>query len=485
MNRVAPSPAAAAGRQPPNILLFLADDQRWDTIRALGHDIVRTPALDALVRRGTAFTQAHIPGGTCGAICMPSRAMLHTGRTLFRIDGEGQEIAADKTTIGECLRRAGYETFGVGKWHNGRAAFARAFSGGDKIFFGGMADHWNVPVYRFDPAGQYAGRCPFIADPWRSNRKDFRECDHIVAGKHSTELLVEAAIRLLGRRDRRRPFFLHLALLAPHDPRSAPDDFLRLYDPRAIPLPENFLAAHPIDTGALGCRDELLAAFPRRPDEIRRHIAEYYAMISHLDAGLGRLLAAMERSGDIGNTIVVATGDNGLALGQHGLMGKQNLYQHSVRVPLILAGPGIPGGERREALVYLLDIFPTLCELAGTAIPPSVEGLSLLPLLRDARTALRDTLYLAYEASIRGVTDGRFKLIEYACGRTQFFDLRQDPAETRDLSPLPSARAGIARMRRQLVRHAGAWDDKAHPAGRAFWAARPDLDAAGAGKTPP
>lgn len=136
-----------------------------DTIQALGNDEIHTPNLDALVNSGTTFTRAHIPGGMCGAVCMPSRAMLHTGRTLFHLDREGQDIPLDHITLGECFRDAGYDTFGTGKWHNGRTSFARSFSSGDEIFFGGMEDHWNVPAYHFDATGKYETRCPVVKEP--------------------------------------------------------------------------------------------------------------------------------------------------------------------------------------------------------------------------------------------------------------------------------------------------------------------------------
>ena len=125
----------------PNILLFFTDDQRFDTLGALGHPHVKTPNVDRLMARGTTFTHAHIPGGTSGAICMPSRAMLHTGRTLFHLEGAGNTVPDDHTMLGERLQQEGYRTFGTGKWHNGHAAFARSFSDGGEIFFGGMGDH--------------------------------------------------------------------------------------------------------------------------------------------------------------------------------------------------------------------------------------------------------------------------------------------------------------------------------------------------------
>jgi arylsulfatase A-like enzyme len=459
----------------PNILFFFTDDQRFDTLSALGNDQIHTPNLDALVRRGTTFTHAHIPGGTSGAVCMPSRAMLHTGRTLFHIDHEGQEIPQAHTTLGECFRSAGYTTFGTGKWHNGRSAYARSFSCGDEIFFGGMADHWNVPAYRFDPAGNYDHKCPFVAEPYRSNALEYKGCDHIEAGKHSTDLFVDTAINFVETRNASDPFFMYVSLMAPHDPRTMPEQFLKMYDPEDIPLPANFLTEHPIDTGALRIRDEMLAAFPRDPDEIRVHIAEYYAMISHLDHEFGRLVAALREKGELDNTVIVFAGDNGLALGQHGLMGKQNLYDHSVRVPLSFAGPGIPEGHQCNDLAYLLDIFPTLCRIADVDVPESVEGTSLVSCWNGEGASVRSSLYLAYADSIRGVSDGQHKLIEYACGNTQLFDLSLDPLEMENIADRDGSSSVLLGMREELLRLSGEWDDESHTLGREFWTARADL----------
>lgn len=459
----------------PNILLFFTDDQRFDTIGVLGNDRIQTPNLDELVAAGTSFTRAHIPGGTCGAVCMPSRAMLHTGRTLFHIDREGQDVPESHTTMGECFKGAGYATFGTGKWHNGTGAYARSFTCGDEIFFGGMFDHWNVPACRFDPTGRYDKLAMATRNPWLSNQTISHRCDHISPGKHSTELFVEAAGDFVRDHDKSQPFFMYVSLMAPHDPRTMPREFLEMYPPADVDLPENFLAEHPIDTGALRIRDELLAEFPRNPDEIKRHIAEYYAMISHLDAGFGRLIAALRETGVFDDTIIVFAGDNGLAVGQHGLMGKQSLYEHSVRVPLIMAGPGVPQGQRTDALVYLLDILPTLCDLTGVEIPSSVEGHSLRPCLDDIGLPLRDTLYLAYGNSIRGVTDGSHKLIEYACGASQLFDLSQDAIEVNNLLDTGGEEGRAKEMREKLVALAEEWDDAKHPTGEAFWAARHDV----------
>lgn len=457
----------------PNLVFFFTDDQRFDTIHALGQEKILTPHMDRLVQRGVAFTHAHIPGGTSGAICMPSRAMLHTGRTLFHLEGAGEGIPPEHATLGETLRQNGYRTFGVGKWHNGVESFQRSFSDGDEIFFGGMADHWNVPVYHYDPTGRYDRVCLIVDDPWRSNQTRARRCDHIHAGRHSSELIADAGIEFLKRRADEEPFFLYLSFLAPHDPRTMPREYLEKYDPNRLPLPPNFLPEHPFDNGELRVRDELLAGFPRTPEETRRHLAEYYAMITHLDAQIGRVMAVLEEQGLLENTLLILAGDNGLAVGQHGLFGKQNCYDHSVRVPLVLAGPGLPENVRTDALVYLLDLFPTLCELIGLDIPASVEGLSLVPVLHDPQAQVRDTLYFAYTDKHRAVRNRRYKLIEYVVNgqhtRTQLFDLEDDPWELHNLAEDPAHAERLAELRTALFSYREEWGDRKTEWGQRFW----------------
>ena len=469
----------------PNVLLLFTDDQRFDTIAALGDPSIHTPNLDRLARRGTAFTHAHIMGGSVPAVCMPSRAMLHTGRTLYHIERQGQPIAEEHTMLGEHLRAAGYTTWGCGKWHNGKDSFNRSFSDGADILMGGMADHWNVPLHHYDPTGEYDAARPECVNPSESNELTWRPGDHLHAGKHSSELLADAAVaRLRDQRDT-SPWYMYVSLLAPHDPRTMPQRFLDMYDPNEIQLPDNYMPVHPFDNGELAIRDERLAGFPRKASEVRRHIAEYYAMISHLDHELGRVLDTLEQTVQADNTIVVFAGDNGLAVGQHGLMGKQSLYDHSVRVPLVFAGPGVPENERRDQLCYLIDIYPTLCELIGLDVPDSVEGQSLKPALDDAGAAGRDTLWFGYRHLMRGVRDRRYKLIEYVVeGRreTQLFDLADDPSELDDLAFDPSHQEVVERLRAELQRWREALDDDREDQGATFWAGYESAPApAGAG----
>jgi arylsulfatase A-like enzyme len=455
-------------RKRPNILFFFTDDQRFDTIGALGNEHVVTPNMDALVESGTAFTRAHIMGGSCPAVCMPSRAMLMTGRTLFHLDRQGQDIPCEHVMLGETLRQAGYTTFGTGKWHNGPVAYNRSFGAGAEIFFGGMDDHWNVPACDYDPSGEYPQARPLQVRHGKIHQVIERRYDHIRAGQHSSDLFCEAAIRFLRQHDGQTPFFAYVSYMAPHDPRETHRRYHDMYPPEEMPLPPNFLAEHPFDNGELQVRDEKLASWPRTPDEIRRHIAEYYAMITHADETMGRVLQVLHETGYAENTIVVLAGDNGLAVGQHGLMGKQNLYDHSLRVPLVMRGPGIPAGVQSEAHAYLLDIYPTLCDLIGLPVPASVEGTSLVPAMCDPTARIRDTMAFAYRSVQRCVRDNRFKLIEYAVEgerTTQLYDTEADPWELNNLAGEARYAVHVGRLREELRR----WKDELDDDQSAFW----------------
>ena len=460
-------------RKKPNIVFFFTDDQRFDTIAALGNSQIITPNIDFLVKRGTSFTHAHIPCGSSGAVCMPSRAMLNTGRSLFHIKDAGESIPPEHTTIGECLRNAGYQTFGTGKWHNGTESYHRSFTAGDEIFFGGMTDHWNVPANHFDPTGKYESTINFCPDAFYSNKTINLVCDHINVGQHSSKLVCGAAVDFIRKYDSEAPYYAYISFLAPHDPRTMPDEFRNMYNPEEMELPPNFMPEHPFDNGILRIRDEVLASFPRTENEVKRHLAEYYAMISHLDHQLGLVIKTVEERGELDNTIFIFAGDNGLALGQHGLFGKQSCYDHSVRVPLIFAGPGIPKDERSDAFVYLFDIFATICELVDIDTPKTVEGISLVSAMHDKSISVRDTLYFAYCEMHRAVKTKRFKLIEYVIDnkhvRSQLFDMDNDPWELEDLSSKPDYADTVSSLREQMIDFSHEWNDRDSEVGQSFW----------------
>lgn len=457
----------------PNILFILADDMRYDLISALGKNHqIKTPNLDRLVRSGISYTNAHIPGGTLAAVCMPSRAMIQTGRNIFHLENQGASVPACHALMGECLKNAGYETFGTGKWHNGTESYARSFTCGDEIFFGGMYDHWKVPTNHFDPSGKYANRWYEVMDPCYSHHKSVRIADHVNFGIHSTDLFSNTTADFLRNYDSDKPFYAFLAYMAPHDPRTMPDKYLNMYPTEEMELPPNFMTEHPFDFGINIVRDEILCKMPRNPLEIKEQIRDYYAMISHLDDAVGKVLKALEDSGRYDDTIIIFAADNGLAVGQHSLLGKQSCYEHSIRVPLVFAGPGIPKGETCDSYVYLMDIFPTLCDMLNIPIPDTVDGLSFSSTIADASAITREEVFSLFGDKARSIKDSRYKLIEYKYAdmrKTQLFDLENDPWELNDLSYCKDAYPIIYKLRERLRTVAQQWGDMDSPEGERFW----------------
>ncbi len=431
----------------PNILFMIADDHRWDAIAGMGDPTVKTPTMDSLMARGTTFRQTHIMGSLVGAVCVPSRAAVLTSANLFR--SGGNQINRDLAVWPQVMREAGYSTFGTGKWHNDRQTYTDSFADGAKIFFGGMGNQYKVPVFDYDLTGAYPKEAKYIGD------------------KFSTELFTDATVQFLENYDQTDPFFLYLSFTSPHDPRTPPGEYATMYSPDEIPVPENFYPEHPFDNGEMRIRDEVLAPFPRTPEIVQQHIADYYGMITHQDAEMGRVLQTLEAKGHLDNTIIIYTADHGLAVGQHGLLGKQNLYSHSIRVPSIFAGPGIPEGQTMDALTYLYDVFPTVCDLTKVGCPDTVEGSSLVPLMEGCVDKVRDTVFAAYKDIHRTVSDGRWKLIRYYVSKDtgkgtdciQLFDLEQDPWETTNLAELPEHAERIQSLATELKRWQTETDD--------------------------
>jgi arylsulfatase A-like enzyme len=418
-----PRSVRAAGR--PNVLFLFSDDQRADTIRAHGNPHIRTPNLDRLARAGVSFRNNYIFGGNSGAVCVPSRAMLMSGKTWFHIDTatlEGTKL------LPEVLGDHGYVTYATGKWHNGQASWLRAFQRGKAVMFGGMSDHSKVPVRDLGADGNLTAE--------RTGEK------------FSSELFADSAIEFLKGHDGKKPFFAYVAFTAPHDPRMPPANFRDPYYRSLPPLPPNFQPQLGFDNGAMrGGRDENLAGWPRTPPTIRDQLAEYYGMITHLDGQIGRVLDALRQSGHAENTIVIFAADNGLALGSHGLLGKQSVFEHSMRTPLIISGPGIPRGRNIAGFTYLLDMFPTLCDATGVPAPQDLAGESLRPLW-EGRKTLRDSVFLPYMQIQRAVRDERWKLIAYPkIGHLQLFDLQTDPHERVNLIDRPEHAPRVTHLR--------------------------------------
>lgn len=414
----------------PNLLILFSDDQRADAIGAHGNPYVRTPNLDELARSGFSFRRAYVMGSHHGAVCAPSRAMLMTGRNLFRVYDNLDTL----DTFPQRLREAGYTTFGTGKWHQSRESFAKSFEHGRSIFFGGMDNHFETD------ASDLVDDSVFTEPEPRG---------------FSSSSFADAAIEFIHAQaasGRDAPFLAYVAFTAPHDPRTPPAPFDSLYSGEGLPFPPNFMPLHPFDLGpmSMAVRDEHLAPWPRPPDVVRSQIADYYGLVTHLDAEIGRILLALETTGLRENTLIVFAADNGLGLGSHGLMGKQSLYEESTRVPLIVAGPGIPYGES-DALVYLYDLAPTLLRLSNAPVLPGMDGEDLSPIWRGERLAIRETLFTAFHDTQRAVRDGRWKMIRYPrIDHTQLFDLQRDPYELNDLAGQTTYESRVADLMNRL-----------------------------------
>jgi len=419
----------------PNVLFILADDLRADALGCYGNNVIKTPNIDRLAETGMLFANSYIMGGHHGAISAPSRAMLLSGKYLFNVYDKLDGVYTMPMHFGS----AGYVTFGTGKWHNEKAAFEESFQIGRNVFLGGMADHFNIPVSNMGEDGKLS----------QSENKGF-----------STDLFAEAALDFINDYSRERkedPFFCYVAFTVPHDPYSPRPDFVNRYSPDSIQLPGNFMPLHPFAFDDLTVRDENLLPWPRPAEKMKMVLADYYGLIEHLDKNLGDIITLLEKTRLYRNTIIVFTSDNGLATGSHGLLGKQNLYEHSMKVPLIISGPGIPEGKRSEAFAYLFDLFPTLSELCSLPSPEGIDGQSLEPVISGKLMGVRSSVFTAYRNTVRSVRTDEWKLIRYPeRDYTQLFNLIEDPLELTDLS----SDTTLTRVREQLYDLLEEWQEK-------------------------
>lgn len=431
----------------PNILFLFADDMCFQTIRSLGYTDIDTPNLDRLATHGTIFTHSYIMGSWMGAVCIPSRTMLVTGRNLWH----AQALYADTAKEMEAgrfwptlMHEAGYQTFFSGKWHI-RANAEKAFD---------VARHVRAGMPKDTPEG-YNRPIEGQPDPWSPS--DRSRGGYWEGGKHWSEVTADDAIDYLGMaKQGDKPFFMYIAFNAPHDPRQSPEEFLARYPLERMQVPENFLPEYPYKD-SIGCektlRDERLAPFPRTDYAVKVHRREYYSLITHLDTQIGRVLSALENSGMADNTWIFFTADNGLSVGQHGLFGKQNVHEASIRVPFMVVGPKAPKNKRIDAPVYLQDVMPTALELAGAKVPSWVDFQSVLPLLEGRADApRRSAVYSAYQELQRAVTFEGYKLIVYPKAHVlRLYNLQSDPLEMHDLAAEPAHAATRKRLFARLV----------------------------------
>lgn len=421
---------AHASASRPNVIFLFADDQRADTIGIHGNPHIQTPNLDRLAKGGFSFLRNYCAGSFSGAVCVASRAMLMTGRHWKQIpSGKPGNDWKDLPLLPSVLASEGdYRTFIVGKWHNGVPMLRRAFSSGQSLYLGGMANHAAFEVQD-------------LIDGKPGPKRD--------AGGFSSSVFADAAIDFIQSAGSDRPFFLYVAFMAPHDPRNPPEEYRKLYYNRRPPLPKNFLPQHPFRNApqvTMG-RDESLAPWPRTGKVISDQLCEYYGLITHLDEQIGRVLQVLKDSPHADNTYVIYTADHGLAMGSHGLLGKQNIYEQSMRCPLILNGPDISEGGSSRTFTYIHDLYATVCEFAGVRAPDGIDSHSLMPVIRGDADRVRDSVFLPFQDNQRAVCDGRWKLHVYPkINHRLLFDLQSDPHELNNLAEDAVFAAEIRRM---------------------------------------
>ena len=409
----------------PNILFILTDDQAPHTLSVYGNKVCQTPHLDKLAASGIVLDQAYHMGSMSGAVCSPSRTMIMSGRTLWHLPPRGKKHLKQEegkvsgvdilnNTIPAVFNRAGYETFRTCK--NGNS-----YSHANALF-------------------------QIVKD--KTARKAGEEDGSQWHGRQVLDYL-----NARGGQKEKKPFLIYFGFSHPHDERWGRDDLNQKYgvknvdspptsvSDRAPRVPVSWLPQHPFHDGHPNLRDEVRVPgvmTSRTEATVRNELGREYACIENIDDQVGLVLEKLKKMGELENTYIFYTADHGIAVGRHGLMGKQNLYEHSWRVPFIVSGPGIKPGTRAPGNGYLLDVLPTLCDLTGVSIPDTAQGKSLKPVLTGKVESVRKVMYGAYcggtKPGMRSVRKGDWKLIKYdvldgEVRQTQLFNLKQNPEE--------------------------------------------------------
>jgi arylsulfatase A-like enzyme len=372
----------------PNILWICTDQQRYDTIASLGNGHIRTPNLDRLVSEGVAFTHAFAQN----SVCTPSRASFLTGRypRTTRTRQNGQNIPADEVLITKMLADAGYDCGLSGKLHLSACdpryckTIERRIDDGYRVF------HWSHHPNPDWPENAYIKWLQAKGYQWKDvyeGPKGRHAYPGVPSELHQTTWCFEKAIEFITE-ERHGPWLMSINCFDPHHPFDPPKDFLERYDPEAVPVPKyrpGELERKPhfqkIDSGgAYGGHGMSFAKMT--PRQHREVTAAYYAMIEAIDEQVGRIVRALDESGQRENTIVIFMSDHGEMLGDHGIYLKgPYLYDCAIRVPLIVSWPGhFKAGLRSDALVELVDLVPTLLDSIGMPIPRRVQGRSFFNL---------------------------------------------------------------------------------------------------------
>ncbi len=457
--------AAAPSDKRPDVLFIFIDDLTFDGLNALGNHQVISPNMDKLVNSGVKFVNNYNMGGWNGAISQASRTQLITGMTIWNAYQEQesdkfQSLVQQRTLWPQVMSDAGYKTYHTGKWHMSHVTPAKIFDKAEGISGGMMSDHYDFKAPTNGVPNTYLGyERPLSPEdnswqPWDKSNGGYWNED----GEHWSVKQANFLINYMkANKDSEQPLFMSIAFNAPHDPRQSPKEFVEMYDLDKIEVPKSFQTEHP-DMELMGCgktlRDEELAPWPRTKYAVQKHRQEYYALITHLDGQIGRIMEELEKTGRADNTLIVFSADNGLAIGKHGLWGKQSMYEHSLKVPLVFAGLDLPKGETRTQLTYMQDLVPTVLEVIGAERPSNMDFVSELNVVKDGnQPSNHEAIYGGYLDVQRMVRNERYKLFLIPKAKTAFlYDVVNDPDETVNLYGNPKYKAEIKKLAAQYLK---------------------------------
>lgn len=438
---------------PPNILLLFTDQQRADTIGALGNPVIRTPHLDRLAREGTAFTAAYTPS----PVCVPARCSLLYGRYPHRTGctDNGDPMPDDRPSLMQALAGLGYRTHGIGKMHftpDGQAG--RGFAGRER-------QEELVPRVEDDDYLQFLRAAGFdhVYDPFgqRGEMYYVPQPAQMPARLHGTQWVGDRAVRFIEQAERSRPFFLMASFIHPHPPFSPPTPWNKLYRAALVPLPRCPLGYEALHTYANRHQNRYKyrdAGYDA--NLVRAMRAYYYACVSFIDYQVGRIIEALEASGRLDETLVLFTSDHGEFLGDYGCFGKRSMLDAAARVPMLVRYPRRFAGGRCDLPVSLVDVMPTMLAAAGgDAAGLDLDGSDLADVAGDPEAHTDRRVFSQFQRREQGVymtLDGRWKYFYSAPDRREFlFDRVEDLEETRNRAGLSLCRPQLERSRRALM----------------------------------
>jgi len=449
---------AAERHDKPNILLIMTDQHRWDCLGCAGNSVIKTPHLDRLAREGAYFQNAFSTTPTC----IPARAALLTGLSPWHHGMIGYGLVAERYDfeMPRALNDAGYYTFAIGKLHYYPQRNYHGFQGALLDESGRVLS----PDFISDYRKWFKEKAPDLnPDATGIGWNDYRSGVYVLPEDlHPTRWTGDRAVEFISTYKRDEPFMLKVSFARPHSPYDPPKRFWDMYNESDMPEPyigdwatKYAVKANPKDYalwyGDLGIK------------QVKRSRRGYYGSITFIDEQIGRIVDALKNRGLLDNTLILFTSDHGDMQGDHYHWRKSYPYQGSAAVPMLIRWPNsvdAKRGQRLTQVVEIRDILPTFLDAAQAKIPDTLDGRSLLSLIRSENCKWREYIDLEHDVCYSntnnwaGLTDGRWKYIWYAFdGSEELFDLKEDPGEEHNLAVEPAYARTVRMWRHRLIKH--------------------------------